>query len=38
MFDTMIDVDPELCEAALVARIAELERAKSAAAAEQVRL
>jgi len=23
MFDTMIDVDPELCEAALVARIAD---------------
>ena len=37
MFDTLVDVDSDAREAALVARIAELERVKSAAAAEQAK-
>ncbi len=37
MFDTMLSVDPEADESALVARIAELEALKSAAAAGQAR-
>ncbi len=37
MFDTLVAVDPEAEESALVERIAELERVKSAAAAGQAR-
>jgi hypothetical protein len=37
MFETLVDVDPAACESALIERIAELERIKSAAAAGQVR-
>jgi hypothetical protein len=37
MFDTLVEVDPAAGESALIERIAELERIKSAAAAGQVR-
>jgi hypothetical protein len=37
MFETLVEVDPAACESALIERIAELERIKSAAAAGQVR-
>jgi len=38
MFESLVLVDPDADESALVERIAELERLKSAAAAGQVRV